>query len=71
MAVAIVLIGGGLLGLFTGSIVTFVRLPAIIVTLATSFIWAGWALLVLNVPGGHLPVSFAKDFTGRWRTSFR
>jgi ribose transport system ATP-binding protein len=65
LAVAIVLVGGGLLGLFTGSIVTYVRLPAIIVTLATSFIWAGWALLVLNVPGGHLPVSFAKDFTGQ------
>jgi ribose transport system ATP-binding protein len=64
-AVAIVLIGGGLLGLFTGSIVTFIRLPAIIVTLATSFIWAGWALFVLSVPGGHLPVSFAQDFTGR------
>jgi ribose transport system permease protein len=64
-AVGIVLIGGALLGLATGSIVTFIRLPAIIVTLATSFIWAGWALFVLSVPGGHLPVSFAQDFTGR------
>jgi ribose transport system ATP-binding protein len=64
-AVVIVLIGGALLGLATGSIVTFIRLPAIIVTLATSFIWAGWALFVLSVPGGHLPVSFAQDFTGR------
>ena len=64
-AIAIVLIGGALLGLATGSIVTFIRLPAIIVTLATSFIWAGWALFVLSVPGGHLPVSFAQDFTGR------
>jgi ABC-type sugar transport system ATPase subunit/ribose/xylose/arabinose/galactoside ABC-type transport system permease subunit len=64
-AVAIVLIGGALLGLATGSIVTFIRLPAIIVTLATSFIWAGWALFVLSVPGGHLPISFAQDFTGR------
>ena len=64
-AVVIVLVGGALLGLATGSIVTFIRLPAIIVTLATSFIWAGWALFVLSVPGGHLPVSFAQDFTGR------
>jgi ABC-type sugar transport system ATPase subunit/ribose/xylose/arabinose/galactoside ABC-type transport system permease subunit len=64
-AVVIVLVGGAMLGLFTGGIVTFIRLPAIIVTLATSFIWAGWALFVLNVPGGHLPVSFAQDFTGR------
>jgi ribose transport system ATP-binding protein len=64
-AVVTVLVGGALLGLATGSIVTFIRLPAIIVTLATSFIWAGWALFVLSVPGGHLPVSFAQDFTGR------
>src|SRR5215213_371041 len=64
-AVVIVLIGGALLGLATGSIVTFIRLPAIILTLATSFIWAGWALFILSVPGGHLPVSFARDFTGR------
>ncbi len=64
-AILIVLLGGALLGLFTGGIVTLVRLPAIIVTLATSFIWAGWALYVLSVPGGHLPVSFAIDFTGQ------
>src|SRR5215212_5800491 len=38
-AVIIVLVGGAVLGLATGSIVTFIRLPAIIVTLATSFIW--------------------------------
>ena len=63
-ALVIVLVGGGLLGMFTGGIVTFVRLPAIIVTLATSFIWAGAALFVLSVPGGHLPLSFAQNFTG-------
>ncbi len=62
-AVAIVIIGGMVLGVFTGSIVTLIRLPAIIVTLATSFIWAGWALHVLSVPGGHLPRSFATGFT--------
>jgi ABC-type sugar transport system ATPase subunit/ribose/xylose/arabinose/galactoside ABC-type transport system permease subunit len=64
-SVALVLAGGALLGLFTGAVVTLIKLPAIIVTLATSFIWAGWALYVLNVPGGHLPVSFAQGFTGR------
>ncbi|HET7093879.1 MAG TPA: ABC transporter permease, partial [Thermomicrobiales bacterium] len=64
-ALLIVLVGGGLLGVFTGGIVTLIRLPAIIVTLATSFIWAGWALYVLSVPGGHLPISFARWFTGQ------
>ncbi|HYO31050.1 MAG TPA: ATP-binding cassette domain-containing protein [Thermomicrobiales bacterium] len=64
-SVALVLLGGALLGTLTGAVVTLIKLPAIIVTLATSFIWAGWALYVLNVPGGHLPVSFAQGFTGR------
>ncbi len=64
-ATLIVLAGGGLLGAATGGIVSFFKLPAIIVTLATSFIWGGWALFVLSVPGGHLPVSFARGFTGQ------
>jgi ABC-type sugar transport system ATPase subunit/ribose/xylose/arabinose/galactoside ABC-type transport system permease subunit len=64
-ALLIVLVGGGLLGVFTGGIVTLIRLPAIIVTLATSFIWAGWALFVLSVPGGHLPRSFSGGFIGQ------
>lgn len=64
-ATLIVLVGGGILGAFTGGIVSFFKLPAIIVTLATSFIWGGWALFVLSVPGGHLPVSFATGLTGR------
>lgn len=64
-ATLLVLTGGGLLGAFTGGIVSLFKLPAIIVTLATSFIWGGWALFVLNVPGGHLPVSFATGLTGR------
>lgn len=64
-ALALVLGGGAVLGAATGAIVTLVKLPAIIVTLATSFIWAGWALWVLAVPGGHLPPSFADVFTGQ------
>jgi ribose transport system permease protein len=64
-ALLIVMVGGGLLGVFTGGIVTLIRLPAIIVTLATSFIWGGWALFVLSVPGGHLPRSFASGFIGQ------
>jgi ribose transport system permease protein len=65
MATLLVLVGGGLLGAFTGAVVAFFKLPAIIVTLSTSFIWAGWALFVLSVPGGHLPLAFAQGFTGR------
>jgi ribose/xylose/arabinose/galactoside ABC-type transport system permease subunit len=34
-SVLLVLLAGGTIGLFTGSVVSFIRLPAIIVTLAT------------------------------------
>ena len=61
----LVLVGGALIGLFTGAIVSYIKLPAIIVTLATSFIWAGAALWVLPSAGGHLPRSFSSRFIGQ------
>lgn len=64
-AVVLVLVGGALIGLFTGAIVSYLKLPAIIVTLATSFIWAGAALWVLPSAGGHLPRSFSSRFIGQ------
>jgi len=64
-AVVLVLVGGSLIGLFTGAIVSYIKLPAIIVTLATSFIWAGAALWVLPSAGGHLPRSFSSRFIGQ------
>lgn len=64
-AVTMVLAGGALIGLFTGAIVSYIKLPAIIVTLATSFIWAGAALWVLPSAGGHLPRSFSSRFIGQ------
>jgi ribose transport system ATP-binding protein len=58
-SVLLVLLAGGTIGLFTGSVVSFIRLPAIIVTLATSFIWTGMALYTLPQAGGHLPRSYS------------
>jgi ribose transport system permease protein len=52
-----VLLLGLLLGAVNGLLVVITRVPDIIVTLATSFIWAGFALLVLQAPGGS---------TSRW-----
>ncbi len=55
VGVAIVLLTlllGVLLGTINGSLIVATRVPDIIVTLAMSFVWAGAALLVLNVPGG-------------------
>jgi ribose/xylose/arabinose/galactoside ABC-type transport system permease subunit/ABC-type multidrug transport system ATPase subunit len=58
-SVLLVLLAGAAIGLFTGSVVSFIRLPAIIVTLATSFIWTGMALYTLPQAGGHLPRSYS------------
>ena len=53
----VVAIGVSLLGLLIGAInglvIVLTRVADIIVTLAMSFVWAGTALLVLNVPGGR------------------
>jgi ribose transport system permease protein len=54
-AVAIVigvLLLGLLLGAVNGALVVLTRVPDIVVTLATSFVWAGAALLVRPAPGG-------------------
>jgi ribose transport system permease protein len=47
-----VLVLGIALGTINGSLVVFTRVPDIVVTLAMSFVWAGFALLVLERPGG-------------------
>jgi ribose transport system permease protein len=43
---------GLLLGAINGTLVVVTRVPDIVVTLAMLFVWAGFALLVLNTPGG-------------------
>jgi ribose transport system permease protein len=54
VAVAIgVLLLGVLIGAVNGALIVATRVADIIVTLAMSFVWAGCALLVLNVPGGQ------------------
>jgi ribose transport system permease protein len=47
-----VLLLGLLLGAINGTLVVVTRVPDIVVTLAMLFVWAGFALLVLNTPGG-------------------
>lgn len=55
-----VTLGAGMaIGLVMGLVVTFGRLPDIIVTLAFSYIWNGTALLVLSKPGGHIPGAYS------------
>ena len=47
-----VLVLGLALGAINGAVTVFTRVPDIVVTLAMSFVWAGFALLVLASPGG-------------------
>jgi len=51
--VGLVLIVGLVVGGLNGALVVSTRVPDIIVTLATSYVWAGAALLVLASPGGR------------------
>jgi ribose transport system permease protein len=55
IAIAIVLLVlalGLLLGAVNGALIVLTKVPDIIVTLATYFVWAGFALLVRPAPGG-------------------
>lgn len=61
----VVAIGVGVaIGLVNGLIVTRLRVVPIVATLATSFLWGGMALLVLDRPGGAVPYEFTMWFTG-------
>jgi ribose transport system permease protein len=50
--VVVVLLLGMVLGAINGGLIVVTRVPDIIVTLATFFVWAGFALLVSPGPGG-------------------
>jgi ribose transport system permease protein len=54
----LVLAIGLAIGTLTGVTIVATGVPDIVVTLASSFIWAGVALLVLDTPGGGSPVEF-------------
>lgn len=55
---------GALSGAVNGFFVGFLRLPAIVVTLATMFMVQGVTLLILDQPGGSVPFSFPSLLTG-------
>jgi ribose transport system permease protein len=56
---------GALLGSFNGVIVVFGRIQPIVVTLASSMVFSGVALLVRPTPGGEVPRNFCRFLTGR------
>ena len=63
IAVAII-VGIALLNALVGYIINISRVPDIVVTLATSYIWSGLALWILPSPGGGTAPLFRWLFTG-------
>ena len=57
LAIAI-LIAGAIQGALNGIIVVLSRIPDVVVTLTTGFIWGGVALLIMEKPGGGAPQEF-------------
>jgi ribose transport system permease protein len=55
---------GVLVGAANGVLVVLTRVPDIVVTLATSFVLAGVALLILNTPGGGAPLDYGNLVQG-------
>ncbi len=62
--IAAVAIAGLGIGAISGVIVVRLKLPAIVVTLAASFIIGGAALLILPRPGGAIPIWFSDLLAG-------
>jgi ribose transport system ATP-binding protein len=59
-----ILCAGALVGAVNGLLVVVSRVPDVIVTLSTGFIWGGVALLILEKPGGGAPEEFLALATG-------
>ncbi len=53
-----VLLAGAAMGAVNGLIVIFSRVPDVVATLTSGFIWGGVALLILEKPGGGAPPEF-------------
>ena len=59
-----VLACGAAAGASNGLIVAISRIPDIVATLTTGFIWGGVALLILESPGGGAPAAYANIAAG-------
>jgi ribose transport system permease protein len=58
MLALVVLLAGAAMGALNGLLVVFSRVPDVVVTLTTGFIWGGVALLIMEKPGGAAPPEF-------------
>ena len=57
LSLAVLLAGAGM-GAANGLVIVFSRVPDVVATLTTGFIWGGAALLILEKPGGGAPPEF-------------
>src|SRR5277367_2161398 len=55
---AVVLIAGAAIGALNGLIVIVSRIPDVVATLTSGFIWGGVALIIMEKPGGGAPPEF-------------
>jgi ribose transport system ATP-binding protein len=69
LAIAVLVAGAGV-GAVNGLMVIVSRVPDVIVTLTTGFIWGGVALLILEKPGGGAPPEFLNLGTGTLMTDW-
>jgi ribose transport system permease protein len=60
----LVLLAGAAQGLINGLVVAFSRIPDVVATLTTGFIWGGVALLILERPGGGAPAAYLNIAAG-------
>ena len=67
---AAVLIAGATIGALNGFIVIMSRIPDVVATLTSGFIWGGVALLIMEKPGGGAPQEFVNLGTGTLFTSW-
>jgi ribose transport system permease protein len=62
----VIVAGTACLGALTGFVITLSRVPDIIVTLASSFIWYGLALRIMASPSGGAPIDFGNLVNGQY-----
>jgi ribose transport system permease protein len=67
---AAIICAGAVVGMVNGLLVVLSRVPDVIVTLTTGFIWGGVALLILEKPGGGAPDDFLALGTGTFGTEW-
>jgi ribose transport system permease protein len=60
----LVLAAGAAIGLLNGLVVAVSRIPDVVATLTTGFIWGGGALLILERPGGGAPAPYLNIAAG-------